>query len=162
MGGTTPAPRTTTMESIPYTLPLVSREETRCPICHKVFVTGYQMHQHMDIHKGSGYPCSKYHKSLVMRKTLAQHEKACKEGIRHLCEACDKLYASAQILKQHVKVTHGLRWMRFLSVLTAKRHTVSKRACGSMLGGVLRIPTGKGHISAGWRAAPRLTMLFNA
>ena len=116
MDGTTPAPTTTAMQSIPYTLPSVSREETRCPICHQVFVMGYQMCHNMDIHKGSGYPCSKCHKSLVTKKTLAQHEKACKEDIRHVCEACGKSYASAQILKQHVKslmVLVALRWMRF-------------------------------------------------
>ena len=107
MGGTTPASTETAIKTVPYALPLVSRDETRCPICYQVFTMGYWMRCHMDIHKGSGYPCSKCQKSFVMRKTLAQHEKACKEGIRHVCEVCWKSYASAQILKQHFKVTHG-------------------------------------------------------
>ena len=64
----------------------------------------------MDIHKGTGYPCSKCHKSLASRKMLGQHEKACKEGLWHVCEECGKSYASAQILKQHAKAIHGGGW----------------------------------------------------
>ena len=108
MGGTVPSSRAATVESVPYTLPEVSRDEKKCLVCYQVFLPNHQMHHHMDIHKGTGYPCSKYHKSLVKKKTLWQHEKACIQGLRHVCGECQKSYASIQIFKQHTKVVHGL------------------------------------------------------
>ena len=106
MGGTVPSSRKAAVESVPYTLPEVSRDEKKCPVCHQVFQTSHRMLHHMDIHKGTSYPCSRCHKSLALRKTLWQHKKAYKEDLRHVCGECQKSYASAQILKQHVKVTH--------------------------------------------------------
>ena len=108
IGGTVPLSRAVTMESIPYTLTKVSRDKKKCPVCHQIFLTNHWMHCHMDIHKGTGYPCSKCHKSLVMKQTLRQHEKACIQGLRHVCRECQKSYASIQILKQHIKVAQGL------------------------------------------------------
>ena len=61
----------------------------------------------MDVHKGTGYPCSKCHKSLSSRKMLRQHEQACKQGKRYDCDICQRSYASQSILKQHKKVAHG-------------------------------------------------------
>ena len=94
-------------ESMPYSLPAVGRDDTKCPVCHQVFKTAHRMRQHMDVHKGMGYPCSKCHKSLSSRKMLRQHEQACKEGRRHECDVCHKSYASWSILKQHKKVSHA-------------------------------------------------------
>ena len=108
MGGTVPSFRGASMESVLYTLPEVSRDVKKCPVCHQVFLTNHWMCHHMDIHKGMGNPCSKCHKSLAMRKTLWQHKKACIQGLRHVCGECQKSYASIQILKQHTKVVYGL------------------------------------------------------
>ena len=73
IGGTTPS-GVVAVESVPYPLPEVSREEKKCPVFHEVFQTSHHMRCHMDIHKGTGYPCSKCHKSLASRKMLGQHE----------------------------------------------------------------------------------------
>ena len=67
----------------------------------------HRMRQHMDVHKGMGYPCSKCHKSLSSRKMLGQHEQACKQGKRHECDVCNKSYTSSSILKKHKRVSHG-------------------------------------------------------
>ena len=69
MGGTAPSSGVLA-ESVPYSLPEVSREEKKCPVCHQVFQTGHHMRCHMDIHKGTGYPIRKCHKSLASREML--------------------------------------------------------------------------------------------
>ena len=61
----------------------------------------------MDVHKGSGYPCSSCHKSLSSYKMLRQHKAACKLGRKHTCVLCKKEYSSLQVLKTHEKVQHG-------------------------------------------------------
>ena len=70
LGGTAPAAAGTPTESMPYSLPAVSRDDTKCPVCHQVFKTAHRMRQHMDVHKGMGYPCSKCCKSLSSKKML--------------------------------------------------------------------------------------------
>ena len=70
LGGTAPTAAGTPTESMPYSLPAVSRDDTKCPVCHQVFKTAYRMRQHMDVHKGMGYPCSKCRKSLSSKKML--------------------------------------------------------------------------------------------
>ena len=107
IGGTAPPPGMFPAESLPYTLPTVDRGDNKCPVCHQIFKTNHHLRHHMDIHKGTGYPYSKCHKSLSSRKMLRQDKKACKEGWHHVYDTCSKLYASAQILRQHVKVKHG-------------------------------------------------------
>ena len=92
---------------MPYTLPTVGCQEVKCPVCHQVFKTNHHLRRHMDIHKGSGYPCNKCHKSLSSRKMLWPHEAACKQGHKHTCGTCGREYSSVQILKQHKKVSHG-------------------------------------------------------
>ena len=94
LGGTAPAAVGAPTESMPYSLPPVGRDNTKCPVCHQVFKMAHRMRQHLDVHKGVGYPCNKYHKSLSSRKMLRQHEQACKEGKRHDCNVCHKSYAS--------------------------------------------------------------------
>ena len=107
LGGSTPAAAGAPSEAVPYALPTVGRDEKKCPICHQIFKTAHRMRRHMDVHKGTGYPCSKCHKSLSSRKMLRQHEQACKQGKRCDCDVCQKSYASQSILKQHKKVVHG-------------------------------------------------------
>ena len=107
LGGSAPAAAGAPSEAVPYALPTVGRDEKKCPICHHIFKTAHRMRRHMDVHKGTGYPCSKCHKSLSSRKMLRQHEQACKQGKRYDCDVCQKSYASQSILKQHKKVPHG-------------------------------------------------------
>ena len=45
-------------ETVPYAVPDVGQEELKYPVCHWQFKTNYRLQRHMDIHKGSGYPCS--------------------------------------------------------------------------------------------------------
>ena len=35
---------------VPYQVPTISREDTRCPICHLPFKTPYHLRKHMDVH----------------------------------------------------------------------------------------------------------------
>ena len=100
LGGSDPAAAGAPSEAVPW-------DEKKCPICHQIFKTAHRMRRHMDVHKGTGYPCSKCHKSLSSRKMLRQHEQACKQGKRHDCDVCQKSYASQSILKQQKKVAHG-------------------------------------------------------
>ena len=107
LGGTTPTTAGVAAESVLYTLPTMGHQKVKCPVCNQVFKTNHHLRRHMDIHKGSGYPCGKCHKSLSSRKMLQQHEAACKQGCKHTCGTCGREYASVQILKQHQKVSHG-------------------------------------------------------
>ena len=47
LGGTAPAAVGVPTESMPYSLPAVGRDETKCPVCHQVFKTAHRM-RHMD------------------------------------------------------------------------------------------------------------------
>ena len=107
LGGSAPAAAGTPTKTVSYTLPTVGRDDKKCPVCHQVFKTAHRMRWHMDVHKGTGSPCSKCHKSLSSRRMLGQHEQACKQGKRHECDVCNKSYASLSILKQHKRVSHG-------------------------------------------------------
>ena len=107
LGGVVPAGGPVVAETVPYAVPDVGREELKCPVCHWQFKTNYRLRRHMDVHKGSGYPCSSCHKSLTSYKMLRQHEAACKLGRKHTCALCNKEYSSLQILKTHEKVQHG-------------------------------------------------------
>ena len=107
LGASMPAAAGVPTESVPYSLPAVDRESKKCPIYHQVFKMVYCMRRHMDVHKGTGYPCSICHKSLASKMTLRQHEQACKKGKRFNCDLCNGSCASLQILKQHHKAKHG-------------------------------------------------------
>ena len=45
------------VQDMPYVVPAVGREDTKCPICHLVFKTPYWLGKHMDVHKGEQFPC---------------------------------------------------------------------------------------------------------
>ena len=131
LGGSAPAAAAgAPSEAVPYALPTVGREEKKCPICHQMFKTAHRMRRHMDVHQGTGYPCSKCHKSLSSRKMLRQHEQACKQGRRYNYDVCQKSYASWSILKQHKKVAHGTGDLEpdeaFLYPYCDKRYGVKK------------------------------------
>ena len=93
--------------AVPYTVPDVGHEDRKCPVCHQQFKTNYRLRRHMDIHKGSGHPCSSCHKSLLSHKMLGQNKATCKQGRKHICTLCNKEYSSAKFLKTHEKVHHG-------------------------------------------------------
>ena len=44
------------VQDVPYVVPAVGGEDTKCPICHLVFMTPYQLREHMDVHRGSNSP----------------------------------------------------------------------------------------------------------
>ena len=64
LGGSALPTAGTPSEAMPYTLPTVGRDDKKCLVCHQVFKTAYRMRRHMDVQKGTGYPCSKCHKSV--------------------------------------------------------------------------------------------------
>ena len=37
-------------ETVPYTLPMVGRDDKKCPVCNQVFKTAHRMRQHLDVH----------------------------------------------------------------------------------------------------------------
>ena len=43
-------------QDVPYVVPAVGGEDTKCPICHLVFKTPYQLREHMDVHRGEQFP----------------------------------------------------------------------------------------------------------
>ena len=157
LGGTAPAAVGAPTESMPYSLPAVGRDDTKCPVCHQVFKTTHRMRQHMDVHKGMGYPCSKCHKSLSSRKMLRQNKQAYKEGKRHACDVCHKSYASQSILKQHKKVSHAPEHDEvYCCPHCDKEYWVRK----SMQASVSRIQTGRGPTFVGWKGAQGLNIHF--
>ena len=44
------------VQDVPYVVPVVGGEDTKCPICHLVFMTPYQLREHMDVHRGGKFP----------------------------------------------------------------------------------------------------------
>ena len=146
-------------ETVPYAVPDVGQEELICPVCHRQFKTNYRLQRHMDIHKGSGYPCSSYHKSLMSYKMLRQHKAACKLGRKHTCACCNKEYSSLQILKTHEKVQHGAAQPQpgqsFPCPHCGKAYLVKKSMRGTC-GHLCTKPFQKeGPTTVGWRAVPR-------
>ena len=107
IGNTAPPAGVAPAESVPYSLPTVTSKKKKCLVCHQIFKMNHHLWCHMDIHKGTSYPCTKCHKSLASRKMLRQHKKVCKGDQHHECEGCGKSYVSTQILRPHVKVKHG-------------------------------------------------------
>ena len=51
-----PQPGTREGQDVPYVAPVVGSEDTRCPVCHFVFKTPYQLRMHMDVHKEEQFP----------------------------------------------------------------------------------------------------------
>ena len=41
------------VQNVPYVVLAVGGEDTKCPICHLVFMTPYQLREHMDVHRGA-------------------------------------------------------------------------------------------------------------
>ena len=65
------------VQDVPYVVPAVGREDTKCPICHLVFKTPYQLRKHMDVHRGEQFPCSYCSKLLASHHMLKAHQKGC-------------------------------------------------------------------------------------
>ena len=47
-----PQPGVREVQDMPYVVLAVGREDTKCPVCHLVFKTHYQLRKHMDMHMG--------------------------------------------------------------------------------------------------------------
>ena len=151
-------------ELVPYTLLIVDRGDNKCPVCHQTFKASHHLRHHMDIHKGTGYPCSKCHKSLSLRKMLRQHEQACKEGQHNVCDAWSKSYASAQILRQHVKVNHGVGHPELDEVFQCPHCQKEYRVKKSMqehVGVCLQNPDRKGPFYCRVEGCPKACHQFN-
>ena len=44
------------VQDVPYVVPAVGGEDTKCPICNLVFMTPYRLREHMDVHRGDNSP----------------------------------------------------------------------------------------------------------
>ena len=95
------------VQDVPYVVPVVGREDTKCPICHLVFKTPYQLRKHMDVHRGEQFPCGNCSKLLASCCMLRDHQKGCIQGSKFTCEECGWEYVMKQGLRQHTRVTHG-------------------------------------------------------
>ena len=91
----------------PYVVPAVGGEDTKCPICHSVFMTFYQLREHMDVHRGEQFPCGNCSKLLASCRMLKAHQKGCIQGSKFICEGVWLEYATKQGLRQHTRVSHG-------------------------------------------------------
>ena len=103
----TPHPGAREVQDVPYVVPAVGREDTKCPICHLVFKIPYQLRKHMDVHRGEQFPCGNCSKLLASCHMLRDHQKGCIQGSRFTCDECGQEYATKQGLSQHARVTHG-------------------------------------------------------
>ena len=95
------------VQDMPYVVPVVGGEDTKCPICHLVFMTPYQLREHMDVHRGEQFPCGNCSRLLASCHMLKAHQKSCIQGSKFICEECGWEYATKQGLRQHTRVTHG-------------------------------------------------------
>ena len=95
------------VQDVPYVVLVVGGEDTKCPICHLVFMTPYQLREHMDVHRGEQFPCGNCSKLLASCRMLKAHQKGCIQGSKFICEECGWEYATKQGLRQHIRVTHG-------------------------------------------------------
>ena len=69
-----PQPGAREVQDVPYVVLVVGREDTRCPVCHLVYKTPYQLRKHIDVHRGEQFPCDN------CSKLLASHQKGCIQG----------------------------------------------------------------------------------
>ena len=95
------------VQDVPYVVLAVGGEDTRCPICHLVFMTPYRLRHHMDVHRGEQFPCSNCSKLLASCHMLKAHQKGCIQGSKFIGEECSREYATKQGLRQHTRVTRG-------------------------------------------------------
>ena len=63
------------VQDVPYVVPVVGGEDTKCPICHLVFMTPYQLREHMDVHRGEQFPSGNCSKLLASHHMLKAHQK---------------------------------------------------------------------------------------
>ena len=74
------------VQDVPYVVLAVGGEDTKCPICHLVFKTPYQLREHMDVHSGEQFPCGNCSKLLASHRMLKAHQKGCIQGSKFTCE----------------------------------------------------------------------------
>ena len=103
-----PQPGVRDVLEVPYAVPAVGRDDTKCPVCHLSLKMGYHLRKHMDVHQGEQFPCQSCDKLLVSCQMLREHEKGCTQGSRFSCDQCNKDYATKQGLRQHTRAVHGL------------------------------------------------------
>ena len=102
-----PQPGVREVQDVPYVVPAVGREDTKCPVCHLVFRTLYHLCKHMDVHRGEQFPCDNCSKLLASCWMLREHQKGCVQGAKFTCQECGWEYAMKQGMRQHTRVTHG-------------------------------------------------------
>ena len=84
------------VQNMPYVVLVVGREDTRCPVCHLVFKTPYQLRKHMDVQRGEQFPCDNCSKLLASCHMLRDHQKGCVQGSKFTCEECGWEYTIKQ------------------------------------------------------------------
>ena len=70
-----PQPGAPDILEVPYTVPAVGRDDTKCPVCHLSFRTGFCLRKHMDVHRGEQFPCGNCNKLLASHQMLRESMK---------------------------------------------------------------------------------------
>ena len=118
------------VQDVPHVVLVVGGEDTKCPICHLVFKTPYQLKEHMDFHRGEQFPCGNCSKLLASCHMLKAHQKGCIQGSNFTCEGCGHEYVTKQGLRQHTRVVvlNSLHQMRSSSVLFVQKQFGVKKS----------------------------------
>ena len=75
------------VQDVPYVVLAVGGEDTKCPICHLVFMTPYQLREHMDVHRGGAIPLWQlFQVCWLATAVLKAHQKGCSQGSKFICE----------------------------------------------------------------------------
>ena len=87
----------------------------RCRLCKKGFDTASHLKQHMDDHTSKGATCQYCGKKVAHLRSIASHEKGCKNSpanqqqacVReHECRCCNAAYYYRKDLNRHIKSVH--------------------------------------------------------
>lgn len=97
-------------KQVPFQIPPIADDETRCPICRKGYKTHERLKTHIDlVHSGKGgHACGRCGKVLASRNAMSLHKIGCGADDTQLfhCDVCNKPYKSKQAMVAHKKVAH--------------------------------------------------------
>lgn len=76
----------------------------KCDVCDKLFLQKIGLHQHLLSHLDDKfYKCDQCDRSFKQNSSLYNHKaNAHNENIKHTCDVCHKLFATAAVLSDHV------------------------------------------------------------
>lgn len=87
-----------------------------CPYCDKMFLTRNNLKSHVGIHTGEKpYKCDWCDSSFVASSSLAIHRKKHNQDVKiNQCKICQMLCDSKAILRNHLRVNHGIEYNKHI------------------------------------------------